>query len=75
MCGCNRSSKPSRATPALRPISNARSLRPAPAPTNNQIISLGIQSSPNPASIRQMDTERRKMEKMRREAIKKTFGK
>lgn len=73
MCGCNRSFKPSRSSPGLRPASNARTLRAQSTPTNNQIVALGNQ--PNPASIRQMDSERRKMEKLRREAIKKTFGK
>lgn len=76
MCGCGRRNSASR-RPAVRPgigvsaLSGQQTAGASPA----QIRALGIQSTTTPKTAKQLDADRRRIEKIRRDAIRKAFNK
>jgi hypothetical protein len=76
--GCNCGKKgPVRRMPAFRPITNASKPKAVPfsTPSPAQLRALGMQTSTNLAESRQMDANRRRVEKLRRAAIKNKLNK
>lgn len=75
-CGCGKRSSPSR-SPALRPSIGPRSVQggPAAGATPATIRALGLQTNTSPKSSLQLDAERRRIEKIRRDAIRAKLNK
>jgi hypothetical protein len=75
-CGCGkRSSSPRRRT--LRPSVGPRSVKggTAAGPSPAAIRALGLQKSTSIAETRRLDEHRRRIEKLRRDAIKRRLNK
>lgn len=77
-CGCGggrRSSLPRRRE--LRPSVGPRSIvgQSAAGATPAQLRALGIQQTTGQASPKRLDEDRRRIEKLRREAVKRRLGK
>lgn len=71
-CGCGRKSSPSR-TQALRPSVGSR---PQKTVSTASLRALGLQQqSVSLTEARQMDTQRRRIEKLKRDAIRKSLNK
>lgn len=71
MCGCKKSAPVTR-VPTIRPASTPRPLIGglAAGATPAQIRALGMQANVTPKSAMQLTAERRKIEKIKRDAIK-----
>lgn len=76
MCGCGKKSSPSR-IPALRPSIGPRPVirGVAAAPSPGQLRALSLPGNISPRTVVKMDAERRKIEKIRREAIRQALNK
>lgn len=75
-CGCNKKGlKPTRT--ALRPTIRLQSAQGGQPPVTNlaEVRALGITQNISPGETRRMDDQRQRLEKMRREAIKKRLNK
>jgi len=75
-CGCGkRSAAPRRRT--LRPSVGPRSLKggTAAGPSPAEIRALGLQKATGATETRRLDEHRRRIEKLRRDAIKKRLNK
>lgn len=78
MCGCGKRSVPVSRIPALRPTVGPRPVTGgvAAGATPAQIRALGLQTNTSPTkSSLQMDAERRRIEKIRRDAIRAKLNK
>jgi len=77
MCGCGgrRSSMPRRRE--LRPSVGPRSIvgQSAAGATPAQLRALGVQQTTGAAAPKRLDEDRRRIEKLRRDAIKRRLGK
>lgn len=75
-CGSGRRNTVAR-TRALRPTSGPRSIQggSAAGASPATLRAIGLQSNVTLNQTRQMDTERRRIEKLRRDAIKRRLGK
>lgn len=71
MCGCGKKTSPRRA-PLIRPASSARSS--TPPMTTAQFRALGSQASV-PKTASRLDADRLRIEKLRREAVKRSLNK
>lgn len=76
MCGCGKRSTPRR-VPTLRPSVGPRSIQggTAAGPSPSELRALGMQEATSLVEARQMDAQRRRMEKIRRDTIRKKLGK
>ena len=76
MCGCGKKGVTRRA-PTLRPSIGPRSVSGgvAAGPTPIELRALGMQNAQSLTESRNVDVERRRIEKLRRDAIKRKFGK
>jgi hypothetical protein len=76
-CGCGKRGTSVRRTPTLRPTIGPLSIRggSAAGATPSEIRALGMQQSTTVGETRKMDEQRLKLEKIRREAIKKRLNK
>lgn len=73
-CGCGKKGVVHR-TPSLgRPSVGPRSVRSA-GPTPTELRTLGLQNAVSLADSRALDVQRRRIEKLRRDAIKRKFNK
>lgn len=70
MCGCNRRTV-SRRSPVVRSSNTPRPVNNSPA----NLRALGLQQSASVNEARQMDTQRRRVEKLKRDAIRKSLNK
>lgn len=77
-CGCGKKgivSRPSLGRPNLsRPSVGPKSVRSA-GPTPTELRTLGLQNAVSLTDSRALDVQRRRIEKLRRDAIKKKFNK
>jgi hypothetical protein len=71
-CGCGKKG-PAKRVPALRVNLNRPKVSPPVAPA--QLRALGMQRSTQFVESRQMDANRRRIEKLRRDAIKERLNK
>lgn len=76
MCGCGKKSSPSR-TPTLRPSIGPKAVQGgvSAGATPATIRALGLQTNTSPKSGLQLDAERRRIEKIRRDAIRAKLNK
>jgi len=75
-CGCGkRGATPRRRT--LRPSAGPRSIRggTAAGPNPAQLRALGLQKATSAGEVRRLDEQRRRIEKLRRDAIKRRLNK
>jgi hypothetical protein len=77
MCGCGKKSVPVSRVPALRPSVGPRPVvgGVAAGASPATIRALGLQQNTSPKSAMQMDAERRRIEKIRRDAIRAKLNK
>ena len=73
-CGCNKKGVTGKRLPNLRPTIGPRSI-PTNAPTPTELRAIGLQKAVSLADSRTMDAQRRRIEQLRREAIKRAFNK
>jgi hypothetical protein len=75
-CGCGKKSAPVRRR-VLRPSIGPRSIvgGTAAGPTPAEITALGLQSAVSVTESRRLDEHRRRIEKLRRDAIKRKLNK
>ena len=76
MCGCGKKGVTRRA-PSLRASVGPRSVSGgvAAGPTPLELRTLGLQSAQSMTESKIINSERRRIEKLRRDAIKRKFGK
>lgn len=76
MCGCGKKGVTRRA-PTLRASVGPRSVKggAAAAATPLELRTLGLQNAQSLTESRNVDVQRRRIEKLRRDAIKRKFGK
>lgn len=75
-CGCGKKNIVRR-TPSLKPTVGPKSIvgGTAAGPTPTELRTLGLQNAVSLADSRTMDAQRRRIEKLRRDAIKRKFNK
>ncbi len=75
-CGCGKKGVVRR-TPALRATVGPKSIKggTAAGPSPGELRALGLQKAVSLTESRQMDAQRRRVEKLRRDAIRRKLGK
>lgn len=74
MCGCGKRSAPRRG-PTLRPSIGPLSTGIPAGASPSQVRALGLQSATTPKSVTRLDSDRRRIEKLRREAVRRALNK
>ena len=73
-CGCGKKGVVAKRFPTMRPTVGPKSV-PTNAPTPTELRTIGLQKAVSLTESRTMDAQRRRIETLRREAIKKAFNK
>ena len=74
MCGCRKNNNNGRRTPALRPSSAPRPAKGNLGPSPAELRALGMQKAANTEN-RQLASQKRKLEQLRRESLRRKLGK
>lgn len=76
-CGCGKRSAPAGFRRTLAPSAGPRPIQggTAAGPTPAQLRALGAQQAVTPGEVRKLDEHRRRIEKLRRDAVKKRLNK
>ena len=74
-CGCGKRGVTAGFRRTLAPSVGPRPLRPSNGATPSQLRALSAQQATSPGEVRKMDEHRRRIEKLRRDAVKKRLHK
>lgn len=75
MCGCGKRTSPSRGVTVRPNLGPRPTVSLASGATPTQVRALGMQATTSLTTARQMDGQRRRVEKLRRDAIKNSLNK
>lgn len=76
-CGCGKRGAPAGFRRTLTPSTGPRSIQggSAAGPSPAQLRALGAQQAVSPGEVKKLDEHRRRIEKLRRDAVKKRLNK